>query len=509
VDPQGADPLADRHDRGLTDETIQAARLGWTPWVTIPKADGTTFKALGVVIPWFASGRLTLLKIRQPDGRRPKYVEAFRDPARLTISPGPDLIRPGRPLVIVEGELDALLLSQVLSELAAVVTQGSASSRPGPGILGALLPADPWYVATDADEAGDQAAAGWPARARRVRPSLKDWGEMFQAGINLHDLWREALARETFLARLQARGLRLDGRLVHPQLTVGTVTGRVVYTGPGLQTLPEGDRLAKLAPVVPGRVFVRADFGQIEPRIMLAVLRRQGLLTWDIGPDEDVYLVLAGDADDRDTAKTAINRIINGGRPDAPLSGRLTEFIRAADAYRAELAKEAKFKGFVRTLAGRVIPLAADEDNHGGKAVNRVVQGTAADIFNRSALRIDEALQRTGGGAVAFLLYDEIWVECEPAHVRAVASLVQSEMTTAGLELGINIPVCIEPDPGPPRYTWEQLARWRWGPARADPEGGIVIDRPDPARMLAALKAAARADDPYPVAERLAIRAET
>ena len=70
------------------------------------------FRALGVVIPWFAGDRLALVKIRQPDGRRPKYAEAFRDPARLVCYPGPETIRPGRPLVIVEGEFDALLLGR-------------------------------------------------------------------------------------------------------------------------------------------------------------------------------------------------------------------------------------------------------------------------------------------------------------------------------------------------------------------------------------------------------------
>ena len=84
--------------------------------------------------------------------------------------PGPEAIRPGRPLVIVEGEFDALCLGQELGELAAVVTLGSASGGPTPAILGRMLAAWPWFVATDRDQAGDKAAAGWPAPARRVRP---------------------------------------------------------------------------------------------------------------------------------------------------------------------------------------------------------------------------------------------------------------------------------------------------------------------------------------------------
>jgi hypothetical protein len=58
-------------------------------------------------------------------------------------------------------------------------------------------------------------------------------------------------------------------------------------------------------------------------------------------------------------------------------------------------------------------------------------------------------------------------------------------------------------------FSWEELARWRWGPARADPEGGIVIDRPNRGRMRMALQAAARGIDPDAGAERDAIPAES
>jgi hypothetical protein len=37
-------------------------------------------------------------------------------------------------------------------------------------------------------------------------------------------------------------------------------------------------------------------------------------------------------------------------------------------------------------------------------------------------------------------------------------------------------------------HPWEALAEWRWGPSASDPEPGIVIDRPDPARRRLALE---------------------
>ncbi len=189
--PEGTEALAYLHTRGLTDETIRVARLGVVKRVSIPTREGDRcYQARGVVIPWFDVDRLALVKIRQPEGAQPKYVEAFRD--RPGIFPDPAVIQPGRPLVIVEGEFDALLLGQELRDLAAVVTLGSASSQPDSSILVDLMPAAPWFLALDGDEAGDKAASEWPARAIRVRPpqGVKDWTELWQAGFNaIRYLW--------------------------------------------------------------------------------------------------------------------------------------------------------------------------------------------------------------------------------------------------------------------------------------------------------------------------------
>jgi hypothetical protein len=193
--PEGAKALSYLHGRGLSDETIKAVRLGVVNSVSIPTREGDRcYRARGVVIPWFEGDRLVLLKIRQHPGDTPKYVEAYRD--RPEVYPSLDVIQPGRPLIIVEGELDCLLLAQELDDLAAVVTLGSASSRPDPSLLGSLLAAAPWYLAHDADEAGDRSASGWPARAIRVRPPGpgKDWTDTAQVGVDLRRWWAVRLS---------------------------------------------------------------------------------------------------------------------------------------------------------------------------------------------------------------------------------------------------------------------------------------------------------------------------
>ena len=200
--PEGAKALSylTGPERCLTPQVIRGTRLGWTP-----RADGVAWQPAGVVIPWFLGGQLAMVKVRLPDDwrgsfpesrRPPRYLEAFRHPARLLCYPGPEAIRPGRPLIVTEGELDALCLGDAIGELASVVTLGSASSRPTLAILDRFPSDAPWYIATDSDEAGDNAALAWPTHARRIRPPgpFKDWTEARAGGVDLARWWRDILA---------------------------------------------------------------------------------------------------------------------------------------------------------------------------------------------------------------------------------------------------------------------------------------------------------------------------
>ena len=205
--PEGSEALAYlTGPRCLTLGTIRAARLGWTP-----RAAGVAWKPRGIVIPWREGDRLARVKVRPddvwrmsfPEDRQPKkYLEGFAD--RPMIYPSPRVIRPGRPLVIVEGEFDALLLGQELGDLAAVVTLGgTGSSKPEPDILGSMLAACPWFIATDTDPGGEKAAADWEwTRAVRIRPPEgKDWTDAAKAGVDLRRFWSDHLFPWRVLAR--------------------------------------------------------------------------------------------------------------------------------------------------------------------------------------------------------------------------------------------------------------------------------------------------------------------
>jgi hypothetical protein len=197
--------------RGIGRHVLLAARVGYCPGVAVPKADGGTYRARGTVIPWFDGPRLLLVKVRQPAGVEPKYAEVYRDGAALARAGGlyltPATIRPGRPAVVTEGELDALVLATALGDGAAVVTLGSSSGTPDPATLRRLTPCPRWYIAHDADGAGDKAAAAWTqARAVRVRPDgANDWGDL--AGTcwsGLLNQWGDALGFDPYEAAERA-----------------------------------------------------------------------------------------------------------------------------------------------------------------------------------------------------------------------------------------------------------------------------------------------------------------
>jgi DNA primase len=175
-----------RDFRGLTHATIESAMIGF--WgERVRRLPG---HPAGLLIPWYDGEKLVKLIVRQRDDLKPKYRIAYTN--HPICYPGLFAIRPGMPLVVAEGELDALLLGQELEGLASVITLGSASMRPS-AVTEAARSASRVYVAHDADQAGDCAAAKWSG-AIRVRPPMgKDWGGARLAGLDLRGFWKNEI----------------------------------------------------------------------------------------------------------------------------------------------------------------------------------------------------------------------------------------------------------------------------------------------------------------------------
>ncbi len=151
-------------------------------------------------MPWLDGDRLTMVKVRRiGEFKGAKYVEAYRD--RPGIYPSPAVIQPGKPLVVCEGELDALLLGQALGDLAPVVTLGSASAAPRPPPSGRCWPQLDGTSQLMLMELETRPPPGGLRRAVRVRPPVgKDWTdanqygvELGHSGVNLRRWWTDRL----------------------------------------------------------------------------------------------------------------------------------------------------------------------------------------------------------------------------------------------------------------------------------------------------------------------------
>jgi DNA polymerase-1 len=197
------------HQRGLTDEIIQQAQLGYhkttcvEPAATWGIADRPQIEKVwlprGIVIPWFAEHGLWKLNIRRGDkdiehdiqqakayGRKPrapKYVEVQGSANYLYHV---DALVPGHPALLLESELDALAAIQAgTHDIVSAVATGSIGRGHTPRALCALAQASRVLIGFDVDAngRGDDAAAWWLRtlpHATRLRPWVHDVNEMLQ-----------------------------------------------------------------------------------------------------------------------------------------------------------------------------------------------------------------------------------------------------------------------------------------------------------------------------------------
>src|SRR5262249_48766002 len=145
----------------------------------------------------------------------------------------------------------------------------------------------------------------------------------------------------------------------------------------------------------PGHVFVRADLGQIEPRVLAAVSGDAALARATI--DDDLYAPVARDLDvDRATAKVAVLGAMYGQTTGhgARALRRLELTYPVAMSYLREADEAAQGGRSLRTYGGRLVrmhverrdPEDRDERDARARAAargrygrNAMVQGAAAE----------------------------------------------------------------------------------------------------------------------------------
>ena len=226
-----------------------------------------------------------------------------------------------------------------------------------------------------------------------------------------------------------------DGRLRGAWTASDGAAGRMTASA-GLHNMPSALRPAVVA--AEGHVFVRADLGQIEPRVLAAVSRDRALT--GATRADDLYAPVAAQLGvDRPTAKVAVLGAMYGQTTGhgAQALRRLNAAYPVAMAYLEAADRAGQAGRDLRTYGGRLIKLTATEPRSSSRAAaygryarNAMIQGAAAELFKMWAVTV-----RARGSAldarIVLCLHDELLVHCPREQAGAVSALVDECLAEA------------------------------------------------------------------------------
>jgi DNA polymerase I len=241
-------------------------------------------------------------------------------------------------------------------------------------------------------------------QAHPVVPALLGWRAAERIATTYGWRWLDSVGEDD---RLRGTWTACDG-----------AAGRMTADN-GLHNLPTSLRSAVRAS--PGHRFVRADLGQIEPRVLAAVSGDPAFTLATHSPD--LYAPVAARLGvDRPVAKVAVLAAMYGQRSGA--AGEALAGLRRAYPVAMDLLEEAAAAGArnesVRTFGGRLVHTAPASERgrpspppvaaaRGRFARNAIIQGAAAELFKAWAATI-RATTRDLGAEIVLCLHDEVLV---------------------------------------------------------------------------------------------------
>ena len=254
-----------------------------------------------------------------------------------------------------------------------------------------------------------------------------------------------------------------------------TATGRLSSSNPNLQNIPirdeQGKEIRKAFIASEGRVFMSADYSQVELRLMAHLSQDKNMLA-AFNADHDIHAATAANiykvpieavtSDMRRKAKTANFGIIYGisifglserlgvSRAEAKelIDGYFMSFPGVKD-YIDTTIENARRDGYVETLLHRrrYLPdINSRNANVRGyaerNAVNAPIQGTAADIIKIAMVKIADRLKREGLKTEMLLqVHDELNFNVPLDEVDRVKALVREEMEGA---FSLSVPLRVD-----------------------------------------------------------------
>lgn len=231
------------------------------------------------------------------------------------------------------------------------------------------------------------------------------------------------------------------GRLRGAWSSSDGAAGRMTASA-GLHNLP-----SMMRPVVAaedGHVFVRADLGQIEPRVLAAVSGDRALI--DATRGDDLYSPVAATLGvERDIAKLAVLGAMYGattGESAGALAGLRTNYP-VAMALLEEAAEAGRRVEDVFTSGGRRVRMWSESNGDGDldRAVsaaaargryarNALIQGAAAEYFKVWAITVRRH-GRAVGAEIVLCLHDELLVHTPAERAETVAAMVAESVDEA------------------------------------------------------------------------------
>jgi DNA primase len=199
--------------RGLSGEILRKYHIGYNPydlWEPLQtwglKPCSTKEKAVylpaGISIPWMAEDKIWKVNFRRFE-RQPKYIQLRGSQTNGLF--GADSLS-GKPIIfLVEGEFDALLLTQLAGDLVGVGTLGSASSRKlDERWISHFLCSQMIFVVGDNDRAGQDWSSALGSLSHRIHranvPVGKDITEFWQKHWSIR-AWVEEVILKTRVDR--------------------------------------------------------------------------------------------------------------------------------------------------------------------------------------------------------------------------------------------------------------------------------------------------------------------
>ena len=254
-----------------------------------------------------------------------------------------------------------------------------------------------------------------------------------------------------------------------------TATGRISSTEPNLQNIPTrfelGKRVRKVFKPENGKIYVDADYSQIELRVLAHISKDEHMIQ-AFKNNEDIHKQAASKVfktpidevtkEQRSNAK-AVNFGIVYGISDFGLGEQLGISRKLAKQYIEEYLSEyagintfmeniiekTKEKGYVETLFNRrrYVPELSSKNymvRQFGKrvAMNTPIQGTAADIMKIAMINVYKRLKDENLEAkIVLQVHDEMMIETSDKEKEQVKKIIKQEMESA---IKLEIPLIAE-----------------------------------------------------------------